>query len=72
MAEGESFQATEESAATGVRRAKRRDSHTEDPCRLALTSQRGLSAPPPGRRGLGAEARADPRERTGVGCVNAA
>ena len=58
VAEGGSFGATEESAATGVRRAKRRGSHTEDQCRAALTSQRGLSAPLPGRAGLGAEARA--------------
>ena len=41
-----------------MRRAKRRDSRTEDGCRAALTSPRGLSAPPPGRAGLGAEARA--------------
>ena len=53
-----SFGDTEESAATGVWRAKRRDSRTEDWCRPALTSPRGLSAPPPGRAGLGAEARA--------------
>ena len=53
-----SFGATEESAATGVRRAKRRDSRTEDRCRPALTSLRGLSAHPPGQAGLGAEARA--------------
>ena len=53
-----SFRATEESAATGVRRAKQRDSRTEDQCRAALTSPRGLSAPPPGQVGLGAEARA--------------
>ena len=57
-AEGGSFRATEESAATEVRRAKRRGSRTEDQCRPALTSPRGLSAPPPGRAGLGAEARA--------------
>ena len=56
--EGGSFRATEESAATGVRRAKRRDSRTEDQCRPALTSPRGLSAHSPGRAGLGAEARA--------------
>ena len=55
---GGSFGATEESAATGVRRAKRRDSRTEERRRAALTSPRGLSAPPPGRAGLGAEARA--------------
>ena len=58
VAEGGSFGAAEESAATGVRRAKRRDSRTEDQCRPALTSPRGVSAPPPGRAGLGAEARA--------------
>ena len=58
VAEGGSFGATEESAATGVRRAKRRDSRTEDRRRAALTSPRGLSAQPPGRAGLGAEARA--------------
>ena len=55
-AEGGSFGATEESAATGVRRAKRRDSRTEAWHQAALTSPRGLSAPPPGRAGLGAEA----------------
>ena len=58
VAEGGSFGATEESAATGVRRAKRRDSRTEDWCRPALTSPRGLSGHLPGRAGLGAEARA--------------
>ena len=58
VAEGGSFGATEESAATGVRRAKRRGSRTEDLCRPALTSPRGLSAHPPGRAGLRAEARA--------------
>ena len=51
VAEGRSFGATEESAATRVRRAKRRDSHTEDRCRPSLTSLRGLSAHPPGRMG---------------------
>ena len=55
---GRSFGATEESLATGVRRAKRRDSRTEDRCRAALTSPRGLSAPLQGRAGLGAEAQA--------------
>ena len=58
VAEGGSFGATEESAATGVRRAKRRASRTEARRRAALSSLRGLSAPPPGRAGLGAEARA--------------
>ena len=50
---GVSFGATEESAATRVRRTKRRDSCTEDRCRPALTSPRGLSAHPPGRAGAG-------------------
>ena len=58
VAEGGSFGAMEESAATGVRRAKRRDSRIEDRCPPALTSPRGLSAHPPGQAGLGAEARA--------------
>ena len=56
MAEAGSFGATEESAATGVQRAKGRGSPTEERCRPALTSPRGLSAPPPGRAGLAAEA----------------
>ena len=56
MAEGGSFGATEESTATGVRRAKRRDSRTEARRRAALTRPRGLSAHLPGRAGLGAEA----------------
>ena len=50
---GGSFGATEESAATGVRRAKRRDSRTEDQCWPALTSLRGLSASLLGRAGAG-------------------
>ena len=58
VAEGGSFRATEESAASGVRRAKRRDSRTEDRCRPALTSPRGLFAHRPRQAGLGAEARA--------------
>ena len=53
VAEGGSFGATEESAATGVRRAKRRDSRIKDWCRPALTSPRGLSAHPPGWAGAG-------------------
>ena len=53
VAEGGSFGATEESAATGVWRAKQRDSRTEDRCRPALTSPRGLSAQPPGQAGAG-------------------
>ena len=58
VAEGESFGATEESAARGVQRAKRRDSRTEEWRRPALTCPRGLSAHPLGRAGLGAEVRA--------------
>ena len=53
VAEGGRFGATEESAATGVRRAKQRDSRTEDQCRPALTSPRGLSAHTPGWEGAG-------------------
>ena len=53
---GGSCGATKESAATGVRRAKWRDSLTEDRCRPALTSPRGLSAHLPGQAGLRAEA----------------
>ena len=53
VAEGGSFGAMEESAATGVRRAKRRDSRTEDQCQPALTRPRVLSAHPPGRAGAG-------------------
>ena len=55
---GGSFGAMEESTATGVRRAERRDSRTEARCRVALTSPRGLSDHLLGRAGLGAEARA--------------
>ena len=51
VAEGGSFGAMEESTATGVQRAKRRDSRTEDQCRPELTSPSGLSAHPPGRVG---------------------
>ena len=58
VAEGGSFGAMEKSEATGVRRAKQRDSHTEHQCQPALTSPRGLSAHLPGWVGLGAEARA--------------
>ena len=58
VVEGGSFGATEESAATGVRRAKRRDSRTEARRRAALTSPRGLSAHQPGWAGLGDEAQA--------------
>ena len=50
---GGSFRATEESAATGVQRAKRRDSCTEDHCWPALTTLRGLPSHPPGRMRAG-------------------
>ena len=50
---GGNFGAMEESAATGVRRAKRTDSYIEDLCQAALTSPRGLSAHPPGWAGAG-------------------
>ena len=46
----------EESAATGVQRAKWRDSCKEDPCRPALTSLRGLLLTRRVGWGLGAEA----------------
>ena len=74
--EGVSFGATEESAATGVRRAPvERFPHrglvatsTHQPERLVCS---------PARAGGGWELRlglrrSDPRERTGVGCVNTA
>ena len=47
------FGATEESVATGVQRAKQRDSRTEDRCKPALASPRGLSAHPQGQVGAG-------------------
>ena len=72
VAEGGSFGATEESAATEVRRAKRRGSRTEAGRRAALTSPRGLSAHPPGRAGLGAEARASVLARRESGKKSAA
>ena len=58
MVDGGGFRATEESAATGVQREKRRDSHTEDWCQPALTSPRGCLLACWGGWGLGAEARA--------------
>ena len=50
---GGSFGATEDSTATGVRRAMWRDSRTEDRCQPALTSLRALSAHPPEQVGAG-------------------
>ena len=53
VAEGESFGAAEESAATEVQREKRGDFLTEDRSQPALTSLRGLSAHLPGQVGAG-------------------
>ena len=50
---GGNFGAMEESIATGVQRAKWRDSHTEDQCRPALTTLRDLSAHPLGQVAAG-------------------
>ena len=57
VTEGGSFGAMGESTATGVRRAKWRDSHTEARRRAALTQEACLLTRR-GGRGLGAEARA--------------
>ena len=70
---GGSFRAMEESTATGVQKAKQRDFCTGDQCQPALTS---LDCSLAGAGGdwelrLGLQ-RSDPRERTGVGCVNTA
>ena len=69
VAEGGSFGATEESAATGVRRAKRRGSRTEDPVPTSTHQSEKLLWSPTGA-GRGWELRlrlwSDPRERTGV------
>ena len=62
--------ATGESAATGMQKAKRRDSHTEDRCQPALTSPGGLSGEDGGWELRLRLQRSDPRERIGVGCVN--
>ena len=77
VAEGRSFRATEESAATGVRRAKQRVSHTEARCRAALSihqPERLVCSPAEAGGGwrLRLGLRLDCRERTGVGCVNTA
>ena len=56
MGRGGSFRATEESAATGMQRAKWRDSRTEDQCRPAFTSPRGFLLTRRHGQGLGAEA----------------
>ena len=62
---GGSFGATEESTATEVLRAKLRESCTEDQCGPALTNLSGWEW------SLRLQW-SDPRERTGVGCVNTA
>ena len=67
--EGVSFGATEESAATGVRRAKRRDSLHRGLVPTSTHQPERLVCSPPGRVGAG---RSDPRERTRVGCMNTA
>ena len=73
VAEGGSFRTTEESTATGVRRAERFPhggsvlTSTHQPQRLVCS--------PAGAGGgweLRLRLRSDPRERTGVGCVNRA
>ena len=66
----------EESTATGVRRAKWRDSRTEEQCRAALRQQpERLVCSATGAGGgweLRLGLRSDPRERTGVGGMNTA
>ena len=56
VAEGGSFRATEESAATGVRRAKWRDSRTEDGAEQHSPAQEACLLTREGGQGLGAEA----------------
>ena len=72
---GGSFGATEESAATGVRRAKRRLPHRGSVPTSTHQPERVVCSPTGAGRGwelrLGLR-RSDPRERTGVGCVNTA
>ena len=58
-----SFRATEGSEATGVERAKQRDSYTEDWCQPTLTSPRDLLTHLPGRVGV-AEAPASSEVRS--------
>ena len=75
VAEGGSFGAAEESAATGVRRAKRRDSRRGSAPSITHQPERLVCSP--AGMGVGWELRpgfprSDPRERTGVGCVNTA
>ena len=68
-----SFGATEESAATGVQMAKQRDSSQRTSADQHSPDREDCLLTRWGRWGLGAEAglqRSDPRERTGVGCMN--
>ena len=55
MVEGGSFGAKEESAATGVRRAKWRDSRTEERCDQHSPAREACLLTRRGGRGLGAE-----------------
>ena len=50
---GDGWMGGEENTATGVQRAKWRDSRTKEQCQPALTSLRGLSAHPLGWAGAG-------------------
>ena len=65
----------EESAATGVQRAKQRDSHRGSVPTSTHQPERLVCSPTMAGGGwelrLGLQ-RSDPRERTGVGCVNTA
>ena len=70
-----SFGATEESSATGLQRAKWRDSHTGSEPTSTHQPERVVCSPTAAGRGWELRLRlrrSDPRERTGVGCVNTA
>ena len=70
---GGNFRTMEKSTATGVQKAKLRDSIAEDQCQPALT--RLVCSPAWAGGGWGLRLglqKSDPRERTGVGCVNIA
>ena len=74
VAEGGSFGVTEESAATGVWRAKQRDSR-RGLVPMSIHQPKRLVCSPTGVGGgweLRLRLRSDPRERTAVGCVNTA
>ena len=74
MVEEGSFGATGESAATGVRRAKRRDSRTEDGADQHSPAREACLLTHRGGRGweLTLRLRSDRREGTGDGSVNTA